>query len=189
MEGTIGEVRMFASNFAPKNWSYCNGAILNIASNTALFSILGVTYGGNGTQTFGLPNLMGRVAVGAGTGHSLSTYQLGQVGGSETCTLTTNEMPVHNHVLVPSLSSTLHPVCSTATTGNSDEPDGKVPAATTTDVYTSTSDDAMKTVALTNFAGGVTASVAGGSQPHTNLMPVLGMNYIICMYGVFPYRN
>ena len=97
MEGTIGEIRMFAGNFAPRYWAFCQAQLISIASNTALFSILGTTYGGNGQTTFGLPDFRGRVAVGVGTGPGLSNVVLGEMGGSSTITLTTNNMPAHNH--------------------------------------------------------------------------------------------
>src|SRR4051812_29571089 len=97
MEGVIGYTTLFAGNFAPKNWAFCAGQIINIASNTALFSILGTTYGGNGTTTFALPDLRGRTIVGQGTGPGLSSYVLGQAGGTENDTLDISQMPAHVH--------------------------------------------------------------------------------------------
>src|SRR5215212_259973 len=99
MEGTIAEIRLFAGNFAPRNWAFCAGQILPIAQNTALFSLLGTTYGGNGQTTFALPDLRGRVAVGAGQGPGLSNISLGQVAGETTHTLISQEIPAHNHVI------------------------------------------------------------------------------------------
>src|SRR6188508_951854 len=97
MEGMIGEVRMFAGNFAPKNWAFCQAQVIAIASNTALFSILGTTYGGNGTTTFGLPDLRGRVCIGPGQGPGLSNYALGEMAGTQNVTLMINEIPAHTH--------------------------------------------------------------------------------------------
>ena len=102
MEGTIGEIRMFAGTFAPRTWAFCQNQILSIAQNTALFSILGTTYGGNGQTTFALPDFRGRVAVGTGTGPGLSNIQLGQMAGTPTVTPTTNNMPAHNHAVAGS---------------------------------------------------------------------------------------
>src|SRR3954468_23228168 len=96
-EPFLGEIRMFGGNFAPRGWAFCNGQILSIAQNTALFSLLGTTYGGNGQTTFGLPDLRGRVAVSAGQGPGLSNYSLGELAGSESVTLTSANMPAHNH--------------------------------------------------------------------------------------------
>src|SRR5688500_15190919 len=97
MEGTIGEIRLFAGNFAPRSWAFCSGQILSIAQNTALFSILGTTYGGNGQTTFALPDLRGRVPLSPGQGPGLPNYTLGQMSGETTHTLTQSEMPTHNH--------------------------------------------------------------------------------------------
>ncbi len=189
MEGTIGEVRMFGGTFAPRNWSFCNGSLLSIASNTALFSILGNNFGGDGRVTFGLPNLQGRVAIAAGTGPGLSTYSLGESGGTESEVITTLQMPAHNHQVVASLNSILHPSCSTSATGNTSEPDNTVPSVTTSNIYSSVADATLSSVNLSNFAGGVTVAPAGSGFPHNNIMPTLAVNYVICMYGVFPMRN
>ena len=102
MDGTIGEIRMFAATFSPRFWAYCNGQLLAINQNQALFSILGTTYGGNGTTNFALPNMQSRVAVGTGTGPGLSTYQLGQLTGVENTTITAANIPLHTHVITGS---------------------------------------------------------------------------------------
>jgi microcystin-dependent protein len=99
MEGTIGEIRMFAGTFAPRTWAFCSNQLISIAQNTALFSILGTTYGGNGQTTFALPDFRGRVAVGTGTGPGLPNVQLGQMAGTPTVTLLTTNMPAHNHAV------------------------------------------------------------------------------------------
>lgn len=171
-DGFIGEIRMFAGNFAPKNWAFCQGQILSIAQNTALFSILGTTYGGNGTTTFALPDLSGRVPVGVGQGPGLTLRQLGEINGTETVTLTTAQMPMHNHT-----------VNAVTTEGNQNLPTGNLPANTKTldkeysDANTNTT---MKSTMV---------NPSGGSQPFSVMQPSLGMNYIICLYGVYPARN
>src|SRR5688500_3214635 len=116
MEGVIGYTTMFAGNFEPKNWAFCQGQIMSIASNTALFSILGTVYGGNGTTTFGLPDLRGRRVIGAGQGNGLSPYSLGETGGSANATLTQAQMPAHVHPI--SVVANLHCFEDSATTSN-----------------------------------------------------------------------
>lgn len=184
MEGTIGEIRMFAGNFEPKSWAFCRGQIINIASNTALFSILGTTYGGNGTTNFALPNLSGRVMVGVGTGPGLPNIQLGEVDGEASHTLTSSELPTHNHAAVaPSATA---PAASVATT---DTPSAALaPAPATLGAGTSNNfgaaDANLAPPTLTPTIG-----AAGGSSPHNNMQPYLGMNMVICMYGIYPARN
>lgn len=170
MEGYIGEIRLFGGNFAPQNWALCQGQTLAIASNTALFSILGTTYGGNGVTTFQLPNLAGRVAVGAGNGPGLSQVVLGEMAGVENVTLTNTQMPSHNHALNGASGP-----------GNTGNPGGAVLAA----------QDALAfTAGSPNVAMGVqSVGVSGGNQPFTVRNPYLGLNYIICMYGIFPSRG
>ena len=184
MEGTIGEIRMFAGNFAPKNWAFCQGQTLSISSNTALFSILGTTYGGNGTTTFGLPNLSGRVMVGAGTGPGLPNIQLGQVAGEAQHTLTSSEMPSHNHTA--SAPTATAPAASVATT---DTPSASVaPAPATLGAGKSNNFGAADTNLAPPTLTPAVAS-AGSGMPHNNLQPYLGMNMVICLYGIYPARN
>jgi microcystin-dependent protein len=175
MEGTIGEIRMFAGNFAPRNWAFCSGQLLSIAQNTALFSILGTTYGGNGTTTFALPNLSGRVPVGTGQGPGLSDIVLGEVAGEENHTLIITEMPMHNHIATAPAAGT----STTATPSASVAPGPVSLGAGLSNAFGTAS---------TNLAP-PTIGIAGGSQPHNNMQPYLGMNYIICMFGIFPSRN
>lgn len=181
MEGVIGYTTLFAGNFAPKSWAFCQGQIINIASNTALFSILGTTYGGNGTTTFALPNLQGRTIVGTGTGPGLSTYTLGQVGGTETKTLNINQMPAHVHPV----SITAHYPANDAD-ANLNTPVSNVYARDTngTSPYTST-----PSVNGATYQASIQMTNMGGNQPIQTLRPLLGLNYIICQYGVFPARN
>ena len=183
MEGVIGFVTMFAGNFAPKNWAFCQNQTISIASNTALFSILGTTYGGNGTTTFSLPDLRSRVPVGAGQGPGLSPYSLGQMGGGETFAIANANFPLHSHPLAGSIT-----MPGNAADGNADTPQNNYPAKLTgTNMY-STVNDAS---ALGNMQLAFTAATAGSGspQPVNNIQPVMGMNFIICQFGVFPARN
>jgi microcystin-dependent protein len=181
MEGTIGEIRMFAATFAPKTWNYCDGSIINIASNTALFSILGTTYGGNGTTNFALPDLRGRVALGAGNAVTGTVYPLGQKSGTNTVTLTTSNLPSHTHTGVANISI---PAFSEA--GNSSDPNGNN-LASLTGMFSPAASGSDSNLAP--FAATITDGVSGYGQPISLMKALLGMNYIICMYGVFPYRN
>jgi microcystin-dependent protein len=183
MEGTIGEIRLFGSNFAPRSWAFCNGQLLSIAQNTALFSILGTTYGGDGRTTFGLPDLRGRVAIGPGNGPGLPSYNLGQIGGQENVTLTTNEMPSHTHAAAASGG------LQTGTgKGDSGNPQGNYidDSSIATDLFKPTGGGPI-------MKGGegltVTNANTGGNQGHNNMQPYLVLNYIICLQGVFPSRN
>jgi len=169
----LGEIRMFAGNFAPSGWQFCNGQTLAISQYTALFAIIGTTYGGNGTTTFQLPNLQGRVPIHQGTGAGLSTYVLGEQGGVQNVTLLANQMPIHNHVVnaVPS-------------GGNSATPANALPAIEST----GTSLDYSNGPASTTMNAGMVGN-AGGSQPFSVLQPYLTISFIIAMVGIFPSRN
>jgi len=179
MEGTIGEIRMFAGNFAPRTWAFCNNQILSIAQNTALFSILGTTYGGNGQTTFALPDFRGRVAVGTGQGPGLPVVTLGQLAGTNTVTLTINQMPAHNHVITGSVTP------QAASDGAlSNDALGKVLGPGS--FYAAVQDPVnMAPISST----GLQIGINGGSQPFSIQQPYLGMNYIICLQGIFPSRN
>ncbi len=180
MEGYIAEIRMFAGNFAPRNWAYCQGQVMSIAQNTALFSLLGTTYGGNGQTTFALPDFRGRIAVGAGpAGPGLSEYALGQVGGTESNTLLINNMPAHNHAVTGSVT-----MSGLADTGTTDTPEGTYLASNGTNMFATTQDVTMKPLNVNLQTG-----IIGNSQPVNNIQPYLGMNYIICLFGIFPSRN
>ncbi len=174
-EPFIGEIRMFAGTFAPRGWALCDGQLLAISQNDALFSLLGTTYGGDGRTTFGLPDLRGRVPVhaGSGTGPGLSARPLGQKAGSETVTLTTQQIPSHAHT----------PVKASTEPADDSNPAGKALAATSYDVYITN-----PTVGLTDLAAGAVTSV-GGSQPHDNAQPFLCVNFIIALVGIYPSRN
>ncbi|MBK8564070.1 MAG: tail fiber protein [Saprospiraceae bacterium] len=179
MEGYIAEIRLFAATFAPRNWMYCAGQTLSIAQNSALFSLLGTTFGGNGTTTFGIPDLRGRTAISPGQGAGLSSYQLGQAGGVENVTLNINQLPAHQHT-----SNLL--ASSNASSGG--DPSGKfIGAGSRTNpnpnVFSAGTPDAPMA------PGSVSSDPTGGGQPHSNAQPYLGMNYIICQYGIYPSRN
>jgi microcystin-dependent protein len=179
MEGTIATIMMFAGNFAPKNWALCAGQTISIASNTALFSLLGTTYGGNGTTTFNLPDLQGRTPIGAGPGNNgLSLYQLGQAGGFETATMTVNTMPSHGHA-----SGNVQIPLSTSTP-DTDQASGNILASPNGDTYA-----LQGTTPAANY-GGFTAEVTvqGSGIPFSIRQPFVGMNYVICLFGVYPYR-
>jgi microcystin-dependent protein len=171
MEAYIGLITMFAGNFAPRGWALCNGQLMSIAQNTALFSILGTTYGGDGQVTFALPNLQGRVPIHPGQSPGTTNYSLGETAGVENVTLLANNMPAHNHT-----------VAATETASSSD-PKDMVPAnesASRTSIY-GTPDG-------TTMAAGM-IGLAGGSQPFSIVQPFQCINFIICTEGLFPSRN
>lgn len=171
-EGFIGEIRMFAGNFAPRSWALCDGQLLPIAQNQALFSILGTTYGGDGRTTFALPDLRGRVAIHPGNGPGLSNYVQGSKGGTETNTLTIAQMPSHSHA-----------VNAVAEDGNQSVPSGNLPAGTK--VLDKEYSDAAPNA---NMGAGMIGN-SGGGQPVNNVQPYGTVNYIICLQGIFPSRN
>lgn len=179
MEGYIAEIRLFAANFAPRNWSYCNGNLISIAQNTALFSLLGTTYGGNGIQTFGLPDFRSRTARGTGQGQGLSNITLGELSGIETETLSIAELPSHTHVGTAAVAPS-----SSSSSGDESNPSGFFPGNVNRPIYSTTQNTTMGAAEVT-----VTIGPSGSNQPHNNIQPSLGMNYIICMYGIFPSRN
>jgi microcystin-dependent protein len=183
-EPFLGEIRAFGFSFAPRGWMQCNGQILPIAQNTALFSLLGTTYGGNGQTTFALPDLRGRAAVNAGQGPGLSNYALGEVVGTENTTLLTTQMPMHTHAVAATVSA-------------SDAAGTEATAAGNVIAVPTSAGDAIPCYALP--ASGVTPlaaasisvqiGIAGGSQPVSILQPVLAVNYCIATQGIFPSRN
>ncbi|MFN8244569.1 MAG: tail fiber protein [Ferruginibacter sp.] len=181
MEGTIGEIRMFAGTFAPRTWAFCQNQILSISQNTALFSILGTTYGGNGQTTFALPDFRGRVAVGTGQGPGLPNYTLGQMAGTPTVTLTINNMPAHTHAI----TGTINDTANNDNSGLGSDPTGRRLGAAG-NFFTNANGDQVN-MAPSNF--NLQASIAGGSQPFSIMPPYLGMNYIICLFGIFPSRD
>jgi microcystin-dependent protein len=172
MEPLLGEIRMFAGNFAPRGWALCDGSLLAISSNTALFSILGTTYGGNGQTTFGLPDLRGRLPMHAGSGPGLTPRSLGESGGAEAVTLVAGQMPQHNHTV------------GCQNSADQSAPANALPATEATGgapVYSSQAADGTMNPAMIGSAG--------NSQPHDNLSPYLCVNFIIAIQGVYPSRN
>lgn len=180
MDGYIAEIRMFAGNFAPRNWAFCQGQLLSIAQNTALFSLLGTTYGGNGTTTFALPDLRGRTAIHPGQGPGLSSISLGEAAGVESRTLITSQIPAHTHVTTGTLA-----MGAKNGAGDSISPTGNYPAVVPGSNLYSTTQDAQ----MAPLTGNITVNNTGGNQPISIRDPYLGMNYIICLFGIFPSRN
>lgn len=170
----IGQIMFVPYNFAPQGWHDCDGSLLQISQNTALFSLLGTTYGGNGMTNFALPNAQGRVIIDDGQGAGLSDYYIGQTGGTESVTLSIAEMPTHTHQLM-----------GTAEVANQNKPNAAYPAKTKTlDKEYSTSTLAADEVIMKSTA----VSAVGGNQAHENRMPSLALKCIIAMQGVFPAR-
>ena len=167
----IAEIKMFAGNFPPRGYAFCDGQLLAIAQNTALFSLLGTNYGGNGTSTFGLPDLKNRTPMGWGNGPGLTPRVIGEMGGVSNVTLISSEMPQHTHSLAASSSS-----------GSSDNPSGTsfgTIGRGRTAIYSSTAPSVQMSP----------TGIGGGSQPHNNRQPYLGLYFIIALQGVFPPRN
>ena len=190
MEGTIGEIRIFAGNFAPRNWAFCQGQLIAINSNQALFSILGTVYGGDGRTTFGLPDLKARTAVGVGNGAGIGTVAQGQKFGHPNVTLAEANMPSHSH------SATLH---GEAGPGDLVAPNGNMLALTT--LSGPVNDTGGNPVTVRPFkapnpadiktmaAESIVVNAAGGGQSFDTQSPSLGLNYIICLQGIFPSRS
>jgi microcystin-dependent protein len=171
MDPFVAEIRIFPFNFAPRGWAWCDGQILPLSQNTALFSLLGTTYGGNGMSNFALPDLQGRAAMHPGQGPGLSLHDLGETGGSETVTLLESEIPSHNH----SLSVTSLNAQSTTPANNN------LGRGNPVKVYTS--GGSMTTMGIQSIAP------TGGDQPHNNMMPYVTMYFCIALQGVFPPRT
>jgi len=194
MEAFLGTVLPWAPTYAPRGWAFCQGQILPIAQNSALFALLGTTYGGNGQTTFALPDLRGRIPLGAGQGPGTSNYTLGEMAGNETVTLTQAEMPQHIHPIQVT-PSTLHVSSANADTAVAAN------GATIGTAGVGAGRDFTQTLGFNSLAPDVTLNaasvttptvtegVAGGSQPHNNLQPFLSLNFIICLEGIFPSRN
>lgn len=169
---------MFGGNFAPRGWALCNGQLLPVSQNVALFSILGTTYGGNGTSTFGLPNFQGSAPIHWGNGPGLTPRVLGETGGSETVSLISTEMPMHTHLLACKSES-----------GSLTSPAGNFPAGNLVNRDTGVAQDTSYEVAADGIMNPAAVGVAGGSQPHSNMQPFLAVTFIIALNGIFPSRN
>jgi microcystin-dependent protein len=175
----VAEIRIFPFNFAPKGWAFCNGQILPISQNTALFSLLGTMYGGDGKSTFALPNLQGSAATQQGQGPGLQLWDEGEIQGSDFVTLLDSEMPAHNHNFVV---TNVNGNSNTSTGGQLAKGfKGNIQASNTAKVYSTAAPAAnMNPLAL---------NVTGGSQPHNNMMPYLTLSFCIALQGVFPPRS
>jgi microcystin-dependent protein len=169
-EPFLGEIRTFGFNFAPQGWALCDGQLLAISQNTALFALLGTQFGGNGIQTFALPDLQGRVGISMGSGEGLEPYVIGQVGGEENVALTQGQMPNHSHQVLANNSP-----------GTSARPAGEVPARTKGSAYAAAPDGTVMNAGM--------ISAAGSNQAHTNVQPYLALNFCIALQGIFPSRN
>jgi microcystin-dependent protein len=170
-EPFVGEIRMFGFQFAPRNWAICQGQLMAIAQNDALFALIGTTYGGDGQATFGLPDFRGRIPIHQGTGPGLSNYPIGQNSGSENVTVTVQQIPSHSHNMYASTSGV-------RTTSPANDYLGSGEA----DIY-----NRNTTASQTSLNSAI--GNAGGSQPHNNIQPALCVNFCISLFGVFPTRN
>jgi microcystin-dependent protein len=175
MDSFIGEIRIFAGNYAPAGWALCNGQLLPISQNTALFSILGTTYGGNGQTTFGLPNLQGAAPLMAGQGPGLSPRDLGESGGAQAVALTTNQMPAHSHTPTGSKNDGTDSAPTNAVWGKDSANRGQKLYAAKANKPLAMNPDALKP--------------AGEGLPHNNLPPYLTLTFIIALQGIFPPRS
>ena len=173
-EPFVGEIRMFAGNFAPQGWAFCDGQLLAVSQNDALFSLLGTIYGGDGRTTFGLPDLRGRIPLHAGSGPGLSPRRLGASGGAENVTLTANQMPSHTHDFR-----------AVSEGGTDQSPQGGTFATVTAGNPYRTPQSGLP---FTSLNSGSVSSI-GGSRSHTNLMPFLCINFIIALFGIYPSRH
>jgi microcystin-dependent protein len=192
MDSFISTILIWPPNFAPTGWALCAGQLLAINQNAALFSLVGTTYGGNGTTNFALPDLRSRVPLGAGQGTGLSPYNLGQVGGTENVTLTTSTLAAHTHTATPAGLAASTPAVTTG--GTTNQPSPSVALAAPTDsarnplnIYSNATPN--QNLAPGTVTGSITVGQAGGGQPHTNIQPYLGVNYIIALQGIFPSRS
>lgn len=167
----VGEIRMFAGNFPPNGWAFCNGAPMAISENDVLFTLIGTTYGGDGQNTFNLPDLQSRVPIHMGT-QGGTTYQIGETAGVEQVTLTVNQIPSHNHAFIASQD-----------TGLGSNPDGNVIDQMSGAILV------YKEQAPNSQMSPIAIQADGGSQPHTNIQPILAINFIISLFGVFPTQT
>lgn len=176
----IDEIRLFGGNFAPRDWHYCDGSLLSISVYQALFALIGTTYGGDGINTFGVPDMRGRVPISQGNGSGLTPRTIGQMSGTETVTLTSSQIPVHSHNAQASTNQ-----------GNTTAPGPTVVPAKPVDSLAAPSlyvVPGTSTVNPTLMAPNLLSSVGSG-QSHTNMMPTQALNFIICTFGIFPQRN
>ena len=167
----VGQIRIFAGNFAPQGWVFCDGQLLSIAENSVLFALIGTTYGGDGVNTFAVPDLRGRLPIDKGQGPSTSSYVIGQSGGVENVTLTTQQIPSHAHT-----------VSATGNPGSTDKPSNAVPALYPDGIP-------VDGINISGTMNPASISNTGGSQPHNNVKPYVAVRYIIALFGIFPTQN
>jgi len=194
MEGYLGEIRGFGGNFAPSNWAYCNGQLLPIGQNQALFSILGTTYGGDGRTNFALPDLRGRAPISTGTGPGLMTRKLGSRSGSETNTLNVLQLPGHNHAAAWKQTAGVSTMPASTDSATSEEPGPNLhmslaEAGGKSYIYGNGTPDTQLQNGTATVAGTVNVGNAGASQPVNNMQPYLTIHWIICLKGLFPSRS
>ena len=185
----IGEIAMFGFNFAPSGWAFCNGQLVPIQQNQALFALLGTTYGGNGTSTFALPNLQSRVPIHQGTGNGLSTYQMGQMAGVEQTTVTANQLPAHTHPLSQAHAKVV--IGARTAAASSTVPNGGFLGGSNTYVPGQTATNASLNSAMVAFGSGAATDSTGSNVPLPlpNLQPFQCVNFCIALQGIFPSRN
>ncbi|MEW5675190.1 tail fiber protein [Flavobacterium enshiense] len=181
-EPFIGEIKLLAFDFAPRNYLQCSGQLLSIAQNTALFSLLGTTYGGNGTQNFAIPDLRGRMPIGQGNGSGLPSHSMGEIAGTTNITLTTQNLPAHNHMAI---GVTVNLPVSTGG-GDSSSPQNAYLADKGTEVFSSVSTPGAN---YGNLSVSGQTSITGSNTPFEIMNPYLVMNYSIAIFGIFPSRN
>ncbi|MEX6688793.1 tail fiber protein [Danxiaibacter flavus] len=199
MDGTVGEIRIFAGNFAPRNWAFCQAQLIAIRQNPALFSILGTYYGGDGTTTFGLPDFRGRAPIGAGQSPGNSLYTIGEVGGETAHTLNLTEMAAHTHAssVTQTGGSATATLNASSTAGTLASPGGNLIAGDGNLTVFAPGNStpvamAASAVSLTNVTIPLPTAVdavAGGNQPHNNMQPYIAMSFIVCTTGTYPARN
>ncbi len=196
METFLGQICLFGFNYAPRGWAKCDGQLLYIDQYSALFSLLGSTYGGNGRTTFALPDLRGRVPIGDGQGVGLQVHQHGKPGGAEAVKIEVAHVPAHTHKLVV---ENIEATCKTTLRckdgeGNTDSPNGNFPAKIKSkaflDAYSTIDDtDMSETTSTVNFSINKDTNSVGGNQPLLNMQPFLAMNYCIALDGIYPSRS
>lgn len=179
MEGTLAEVRMFAGNFAPRGWLLCNGQLLPISQWTAVFALVGTIYGGNGQTTFGIPDFRGRIALGTGSGPGLPVVNIGEMSGVESTTLISSNLPFHNHQVTGNIirQGSADGVLSTDPTARRTGP---------ANIYTNATDELVN---MAPIAVNLSTTIAGSNQPFSNRCPYIGINFIMCVEGIFPSRD
>ena len=193
MDGYISEIRLFAANFAPKNWALCKGQLLAVSQNLSLFALIGNTYGGDGNVTFALPDLRGRAAIGAGIGVGLTPRNLGVPVGNERVILNTNQIPAHNHQAA--MSAGKADLYTSNNPGQSELPSQSNNVISADGGGTAfifglgPANVKMAPASIQNVSGTITTALTGGSQGHDNMQPSLALNYIICLAGIYPSRG